>query len=763
MGSANLQVEVRPGFARSDPERAPMRALFLIGLFLLPLAPAPAGAQPAAEVASSSDQRRRDLLHRFGARLKQAVQTHRTFERLCEVASDEQVAVFERLRISPKQARDLLKLFSENMPEGPLDDAGWKALRRKITPQAEDILGSEQFDTLLELVPSPQQQERIKVIFGQLGQTPEGKQALLAADELAAALTPEQARWMDPVLGLLKHKAPPLRVEKKKNGPRPKAPRLDYQRRLVHLRKDSLGDCYAEVEPEFDYALVLPRTYRIAGADADILSALSSSEGLPTRVLGHFKGDLLTVAKNSLLGPPSLLAVEPGRQAWHGRLPARKVSETPLKLEVEVGRGQKLESEVGPDEKGALPSLPGSEVWAEGNWLVQGGNSTLVDARFQPLQWPQDASPASCLIQLSDEFLHRAAREYVVGHPDQLSGGKQVRVRVSDLGATLLDCAAGQVRVFGRLNVSHTGLEAAEAQFEMLVQPEFEKDRLRVRPVPGSLQIRTSFPLYGAVPSTWLARAEKILGPEYSQGISLDLPSEMRQKVVDSGILEQAQLEQLKLYTWPSGDRRTGLITLATPSNATVSAEVLRPRLSDPGEYNLVLSEDAINTALQKKIPPMLPIRRPIPEHLRNQDGVKLNEVEIPELDLAFKDGQFEIRNCVVHVHWSYALFSGVEPAARLRGKAEVKAEGSPARPKVYLNIEQVDFLSTRITERSASEQQKLKDRLVQALRDNPLEASEVPTELEVKQLSPRARLQVTSIQGRRQPSELVLQGRLAP
>jgi len=43
-----------------------------------------------------------------------------------------------------------------------------------------------------------------------------------------------------------------------------------------------------------------------------------------------------------------------------------------------------------------------------------------------------------------------------------------------------------------------------------------------------------------------------------------------------------------------------------------------------------VLSEAAINTALRKKIPPMLPIRRPIPEHLRNQDGVKLNEVEIP-------------------------------------------------------------------------------------------------------------------------------------
>lgn len=753
----------RPGFAREHPERAPMRALFLIGLFFLPLVPAPAGAQPAAEVASASDLRRRDLLHRYGTRLKHAVQTHRTFERLCQVASDEQVAVFERLRISPKQARDLLKLVSENMPEGPLDDAGWKALRRKITPQAEDILGSEQFDTLLELMPSPQQRERIKVIFGQLGQTPEGKLALQAADELAAALSPEQAKWMDPILGLLKQKAPPLKVDKKKNGPRPKPPKLEYQRRLVHLRKDSLGDCYAEVDPEFDYALALPRTYRIAGVDPDVLSALSSSEGLPARVLAHLKGDLLTVAKNSLLGPPSLLAVEAGRDSWHGRLPARKISDSPLALEVEMGRGKKLVTEVGPDERGALPSLPGSEVWAEGNWVVNAGNGTLVDARFQPLQWPQEPSPAACLIQLSDEFLHRAAREYIVGHPDQLSGGKQVKVRVSDLGATLLDCAPGQVRVFGRMNLSHTGLEVAEVQFEMLVQPEFQKDRLRVRPLPGSLQIRTSFPLYAALPTSWLARAENILGQEYAQGVSLELPAEMRQKVVDSGILEQAQLEQLKLYTWPSGDRRTGLLTLATPSNATVAAEVLRPRLNDPGEYNLVLSEAAINTALLKKIPPMLPIRRPIPEHLRNQDGVKLNEVEIPELELAFKDGLFEIRNCVVHVHWSYALFSGIEPAARLRGKAEVKAEGTPAKPKVHLNIEEVEFLSSRITGRSQSEQQKLKDRLIQALRDNPLEVAEVPSELEIKQLSPRARLQITSIEARSQPSELVLQGRLAP
>ncbi len=739
-----------------------MRALFFVGLFLLPLAPAQVRAQSTSETASASEQRRRDLLHRYGSRLKHAVQTHRTFERLCQVANDEQVAVFERLRISPKQARDLLKLFSENMPEGPLDDAGWKALRRKITPQAEDILGSEQFDTLLELMPSPQQRERIKVIFGQLGQTPEGKLALQAADELATALSPEQAKWMDPVLGLLKHKAPPLKVDKK-NGARPKSPKLEYQRRLVHLRKDSLGDCYAEVDPEFDYALALPRTYRIAGVDPAVLSALSSSEGLPARVLANLKGDLLTVAKNSLLGPPSLLAVEAGRDSWHGRLPARKVSDTPLKIEVELGGGKKLESEIGPDERGALPSLPGSEVWAEGNWIVNAGNGTLVDARFQPLQWPQDPSAADCLIQLSDEFLHRAAREYVVGHPDQLSGGNQVKVRVSDLGATLLDCAPGQVRLFGRLNLSHTGLEAAEVQFEMLVQPEFEKDRLRVRPLPGSLQARTSFPMYAALPASWLARAEKILGQEYAQGISLELPAEMRQKVVDSGILDQAQLEQLKLYTWPSGDRRTGLITLASPSNASVAAEVLRPRLSDPGEYSLVLSEAAINTALQKKIPPMLPIRRPIPEHLRNQDGVKLNEVEIPELELAFKDGRFEIRNCVVHVHWSYALFSGIEPAARLRGTAEVKAEGTPAKPKIHLNIEEVEFLSTRISERSASEQQKLKDRLIQALRDNPLEAAEVPNELEIKQLSPRARLQITSIEGRRQPSELVLQGRLAP
>jgi len=117
----------------------------------------------------------------------------------------------------------------------------------------------------------------------------------------------------------------------------------------------------------------------------------------------------------------------------------------------------------------------------------------------------------------------------------------------------------------------------------------------------------------------------------------------------------------------------------------------------------------------------------------------------------------------VLHVHWSYALFSGIEPAARLRGTAEVKAEGTPAKPKIHLNIEEVEFLSTRISERSASEQQKLKDRLIQALRDNPLEAAEVPNELEIKQLSPRARLQITSIEGRRQPSELVLQGRLAP
>lgn len=733
-----------------ESNRAQMRShLLLLGL----LAPAIVWAQPAPNV-------QRDHLLRYGSRLKVVTQKYKVFDQITALATPEQLDALSKLRISPKQGREMLKLIQDNLPEGKLDDESMKALRRKITPKAEDILGSEQFDRLLELLPSPSQSEKMKAILKQAAGTPEGKLALEAANDLSASLSADQRQFLDPLLGLMRDGTPPPKTAPVKPKKPAKAP--PGERRLVFLRKTSLGETYAEVWPDTNYSTYLPQRFRIEGGDADVLSALSNSAGLPVRVLGTFADDLVQVSKNSFSGGPSLLAVPGATQVWHGRLPAKVISTTPPTVQLDAGRGQTLTAQLEfhtPQEKQHFDRVAGGTPFLLGGTAITSGNTTtLVDLEFS--NWQPDTVPfaSSCLIQLSEDLLHHAANEYMSAH--QLGGsGGQVSFKVDNLGATLQGCEKGQVRLYGTMNIAHSGLDMLQGAFEVVARPSLDKGKLVMTPVPGSLQLRLAFPSYAALPPSWVTNIERILGAEYAKGVTMPITEPYRDQIAKSGVLETSQLDQLQIFTLPTGDRRTSLVSLAAPGAGPV-APALASRIDAPGEYTLALSEETINAAIKRKVPPMLPILRPIPKDLQKQGGVTLSDVEIPELDIVFDKGIFRINTCVVNVHWSFGLFSGVEPGARFKGICRLSSNGS--KLLANLQIESLEFLSPRILGGSAEEQKSQKDQLLKAMQENAIEIASVP-ELTATVLSPRAALVLTSVRGNENPSELLIHGRLQP
>ena len=739
-----------------------MRKLLLAGLAMSFLA-APLAAQPSSSSSAGAAQSafQRDLLLKYGARLRAVDQQYHVVRQLTDLVTADQSRALRGLRISPQQWRTLIQLIGDNVAGAENDFA---ALRRKITRQAEDLLGSEQFDRLLELVPSPQQSEKVRQILAQAAATQEGQAAFAAANELRNSLNPDQQKLLGPVLDLLKpngakpFKAPPR--------PKPKKAAPVTSRQLVYLRRTGSGDVFAEASPENDFTRYLHRRYRIEGAAPDLLAAVSNESGLPVRVLGEFQGDVLKVAGNSLLGPPALLSIDGEAEIWKGRLPARWLDAQSLKVELQAGRGLLLTASVeprDPAQEAKLKALSGSFLLS-GTCIKRGDQLTLVDVESAAYSPPSAPFASAGLVQLSEEFLRHAAATYLEGHHQSLGGGTgAVRAQVTQMGMSLQGAPAGQVRVFGKLSLSHTGLELSEAEFEGLAIPSLSGGKLGIKPVPGSLTARLGFPLVAEVPAAWMGNLEQIWGPEYSQGVSLALPDAYRQRILDTSAIQASQLDSIQFFSWPSGDRRTSLLSVALPAqNAAGGGDALANRIQAPGEVAVAVGEEPINNVLRSKLPGLLPLKRAIPENMQKQGGVTLTDIEITELELSFSQGAFQIQNCALSVHWAWGLFSGVEPGIRFRGQAIPAGSGDPSPLQIRLKVDSLEFISPRILSQSPEDQASLKQRLLEAMQDNPLTVIP-PMELQAAMISAQAKFCLTGAGGNASPSEFLLQGRLKP
>lgn len=719
---------------------------------------------PSASPALTRSQlsKQSDLLLRYGTRLQIVEERYGVVDRLLEVATPEQEQAIQSLRISPSQAMDLIKVAQDNMPEGELTDEAWKEFRRKIQPRFEDILGSDQFDVLLELPPSAQQVERLKDILAQAANTPEGQAAYQASNDLSASLIDSQRKFLQPFLDLAKPSTSAGVLTPVAEAPSTSA----IERRLVYLKRTSLGDIYAETDPSYIFVDRLPHRYRVEGGNPAVLAAVSNESGYPVRILGSYEGDVLKVADTKLLGPPPVMALSGGGTIWRGRLPARVVSTSPPTVELDLGRGQTITAELdfsgnGQAEFAKYASAP---FLVEGTCMVFGDKTTLSDLKFFPWEAPQAPFQMSALLQASEEFLQHAADEYLDSHPDKFSGSsRDISFKVDQIGVTMQGCQPGQVRLCGQASLAHSGLTVLQGDFEAVAQVALVKDNFQIKPVPGSLVLRATYPVHAVAPSNWMATLEKIMGNEYIQGSSVALPQDFRDKLTKAGILDGTQIDQMQLFTAPAQDRRLGLLALAAPAaGPTTAANVLLSRIQNPGEFAVALTDETINAALKKKIPELLPILRDIPEDLQDQGGVKLVQVEIPELDLAYSAGTVLINTCVINVHWRYGIFSGVEPGVRLKGSALLAGGGEPFKVTAKLKVDQMDFLSTRITEMPADEQKKIKDELLSTLQDRNWEL-EVTEKLAIPALSPRAALVPTALKGTATPAELLFQGRLDP
>ncbi|MBN9420748.1 MAG: hypothetical protein J0I12_35210 [Candidatus Eremiobacteraeota bacterium] len=751
-----------------------MRSYIVQGLILTCLA-APVLAQDTssgAQTPTTTNQaqlaNQQALLLRYGTRLTEAAQKYQLFNKLTALATPDQLDTIHKLRISPSQAMDLLKAFQDNMPKGTLDKDAMAALRRNITPKAEQILGADQFDLFIGLVPSPQQTEAARNILKSVAATPEGIAAKQASDDLSKSLSDDQRRFLQPFLDLMNDPGTPAKAPAPSKRPVKGSP---ASRMLVYLKKTSLGDTYAEVYPESNFSEYLAHRYRLSGADPAVVSNLSNTEGLPVRVLGTLKDDQLNLANNSLSGPPSLLAVSGDYTAWRGRMPAKVTSANPPTVTLNLGRGQAanatLDLQTDAERQGVAQHSNGADFMLTGTALTGAdGKITLCDLEFADWRPATSQVAAAAVVQGSEDFLEHAANSFLNGHSDMFGGTSgNVRFFVSDIGTTLMGCQPGQVRLYGRVACTHTGLDVLGANAEVVCSASMVKGRLQLTPVPGSMQIRVDYPLYGAMPASWTANLERIAGSQYSSGISLPVTDAFSKQILDNGVLVQSQLDGLQMATQPTGDRRTALVSLAAPvpaGSTSAAVDILRNRVAAPGEFTLAVSEDTINNTIKLKLPPMLPIVRPIPEQYRKQGGASLNEVEIPELDVSFSKGQFVINNCVINVHWSFGPFSGVEPGARFKGTASVVGTGNPAKIGLRLHVDQLDFLSTRITGLAPNEQQELKDKLIKGMQEFTLELPP-PPDIMVNLLSPQTRLVLTGAGGSADPSELLIHGRLDP
>jgi hypothetical protein len=758
-------------------EQAVMRNLVLYPL-LLSLLVAPSLARESEQLVYTpktsrtldpQNQKRHDLLLRLGQKVAHWNDSQKVLDQIRDLATTEQLESLSRVRISLAQFRSLAQLIQDNIPSGGLTRENWPAVRKQITPKAEDILGSEQFDLVLELVPSPQQFDKLEALLKKSLKTPEGQAVRIASEELSASLSTEQQSALNPFL-----KALP-KDEGSSGAPTPAKPKAQAAKdsgesRLVLLRKDGLGEFYAELTPEIDYTIFSPRRYQIDGADPALLAGLGTSSGLPVRLKGQFGQNRVQLAQQSLLSPPALQAIPGGRKTWRGSLVAKLVRAEPAILEVQLGSRQVHTANLDLTTKEQRQQIgrlsPGSLVQVTGNFFEGSTPAeplTVTDPLVELAQPNTKALDTAILLQASEQFFENAVQAYL-SRPDAL--GTQKLVHVSNAGATLLGCQPGQVRLYGTLAAQSEGLDFLEITGEVVCKVDLQSSKLRFTPVPGTLKLGTHTPFDFSAPTEWSTRIEQILAKDYTQGYTFELPSDMRESLLKNDILTAAQLDGSRFESMPSKDRRTSLASLVVPA-AQQSPLSLNPFSSMAEQAAIAVAGPTINQALQQRVPKMLPIRRDVPAHLRNQDGVSLNEIEITELSLAFENGEFLIKNCAVQVHWTYALFSGVEPAMRFSGKGKIElqpptGDSTESKAVARLKIDNLQFLSPRILSGSPQEQQSQKDKLIQALQDNPFEAP-APTQWGLTSLGPNSALKLSGIEHVANPSMLLLQLQLKP
>ena len=535
-------------------------------------------------------------------------------------------------------------------------------------------------------------------------------------------------------------------------------PLLGEERRLVVIHRGLLS-AEAEVSPDWDYTVPRTRRWAVEG-DPTVIALLG--DGVKVRLRGDYSGDKVRIVNGIGLSPAALPVT--GGTLWRGRLQATVISASPPTVQLEKGIKARVELTT-PEEQAEWARWSAAGAFTlEGNYV----DGTLYDPIFsEPFAPSATAGPVRIVCQLSEDFLDRCLEAYLAAHRNQLSyqdPSKTTRFEVFKIGATLLDCGPGQLRFFGQLRgqLFFQGKSVGDClgEWEVVVQPVFSQGSMRVQVVPNTLHLRLTQPLYLPVPPDWAAGLQAIVTSQLGSGVSIPVPGVYAKDLERSGVW--GPKDRLGCFTAPTGDRRTGFLSVAGPvTDGAPGTNVLENRLAGQ-EFVVALSDQAINTALERNIPGMLPMRRPIPKNSRPSQDIlvfklEVTEVIVTELSLRYESGMFRIGNAVVNVHWKLAgLFQGDEPGARITGTAALLS-GQGGHIRLKPAIETLDFLSPHILERSQPEQEAIKGRVLAGLSTLELDFL-LPNSMPVKDLA--RKLELVDVQA--MPTELRFLGKLS-
>lgn len=511
------------------------------------------------------------------------------------------------------------------------------------------------------------------------------------------------------------------------------------ERKLVFLRTQGTSS-WAESDPSFDYSCYLPRRYTLQGLEESLIKATASMGGLPTRLLGVYQADKVQVARPSLRIEPPLLPLSlTVRNPWRGVVALRKGGREMAPV---PDQWQPCLAANAPD------GLYQVTAWSEG------GQVHLQDlAALGPVPAPsQLQGPLRAVV--SEAFLDHTMLLYRQAHPQLFrfaEPGGRAGFELSSLGLTTIP---GHLRAYASVNGQIQGLgKLVEGEWEAPLQLELQGGYARVKVAPQGQTVRLVRPLFAEMPQSWADQLSAMAQRIFSTPLAVPVPGAYLQPLLNSGLITPAELEGLRIDPAGWGDRRSGCLLL---SSGPASAPPEQVALAAPQGFALGLGGEALNRGIAQSM--RLPMRVDLPASGVPSPQVlifkiKLKQLEIQQLNLRYQAGAFRFDPCVLAVAWEMGPLSGLEPGARVVGSAVPTLENGQLQ--LRMKIEQLDFLSPQILDKSPEEQQRLRAQVLDALQRAPLPLP-LPTHLPTE-IHPQAQLQITRVEA--QPDALWLAG----
>ncbi len=558
----------------------------------------------------------------------------------------------------------------------------------------------------------------------------------------------------------------------------PKAPwdvdwkKVPLRRRLAKIVRSQSG-LVAEIEPEFDYTQYLPRRYRIEGLDVGVVEALATRDGLPVRLRGrYFQDRVLVVDTEAGQEPPilplptaarDLLSVrstqtggEPSLTCWRGRVRVvRKLGSIKDLAELETLDGNHWTAEVrfSSAEKRKLWHSSIGSFWIEATcWRSAAecvaedvellGNPGAAKTQLKPLA-------GSIQVTMGELFLEAATKKFRSANSAQFTGKDPtgtLQVSLDRAGLSLQGqdwSKDSSARFFGTFSSQLTSdplgsgsLDLIEGQWEFPVRFQLNRGTLAIQgitKVPGladePFKVRLTRPLFLEAPNLLTQSIQTVVQAIFP-AFNFSLPLALKQQLLNSGLLTQAELEQLQLTLIQSGDRRSNILKLSNQGATSGEIHTSSQRADD---LSLFLGSDNINRCLETQTPKYLPYSQKLSSDVAQGPTIlfmklELDQIEIRSLKLRYVErqgqGQIAFEDCNSAVHWRLGPLQGVEPGAKVSGFMRLQptlSSGDPNLPVGQLEITKFEFLSPHILAVPASQQSELKAKIVDGLAKLPL------------------------------------------